>query len=200
MDNYLIELCEKNTTENDIRGKYVIEVGSNNINGSFRSVIQKHFPREYFGVDIVAGDGVDEICNIHNLTKRFGYKSFDIVVCTEVIEHIKDWRNAINQLKSILKIDGILYLTSRSKGFGKHDFPNDYWRYEIEDIEKIFSNWEIKVLEKDQFRYDHFGFFLKAIKKDLGLINLNDIALYSIDTDPRHNPKDSKLKRVLNLE
>jgi hypothetical protein len=27
--------------------------------------------------------------------------------------------------------------------------PHDYWRYEIEDMEKIFGDFEITALEKD---------------------------------------------------
>jgi SAM-dependent methyltransferase len=159
----------------------------------------------YYGVDIEKGMYVDEICDILDLTKRFKREEFDIVVCTEVIEHVEDWRNGIKNLMEVTKVGGIMLLTSRSKGFGIHGFPKDYWRYEIEDIEKIFENWEIIALEKDLFinpnngLQDHYGFFLKALKKNTILPDLDNHLLFNIATDPRHNPDDSKLERTLNF-
>lgn len=197
MDPYLMELCEKHVKKSDIEFKEVIEVGSYNVNGSFRDIIEKHNPLLYLGTDIKDGPGVEKICSITELVSEFGIWSFDAVVCTEVIEHVEDWREAIKNLMQILIPGGIIILTSRSKGFGQHDFPGDFWRYEIEDIRFIFQNFEIEVLEKDEFRGDHFGFFLLARKKTDEIPDLSNYMLYNIKTDPRHNPVDSKLKRTL---
>jgi len=205
MDNYLIDLCTNLCLSNEIENKTILEVGSRYVNGSFRDVLLNMKPLSYYGVDIEKGMYVDEICDILDLTKRFKREEFDIVVCTEVIEHVEDWRNGIKNLMEVTKVGGIMLLTSRSKGFGIHGFPKDYWRYEIEDIEKIFENWEIIALEKDLFinpnngLQDHYGFFLKALKKNTILPDLDNHLLFNIATDPRHNPDDSKLERTLNF-
>jgi SAM-dependent methyltransferase len=206
MDKYLIDLCENLCLSNEIENKTILEVGSRNVNGSFRDVLIKMKPLSYIGVDIQEGQYVDEICDINELTEKFNNKQFDIVVCTEVIEHVENWRNGIRNLMNITKIGGLMLLTSRSKGFGEHGFPNDYWRYELEDVQFIFQNWDVQHLSKDLFvnpnngNQDHYGFFFKGRKKNDIIPKLDDIELYNIKTDPRHDPKDSNIRRTLNIE
>ena len=78
-------------------------------------------------------------------------------------------------MKAVLKPGGLIYITTRSRGFPYHAYPHDYWRYEIEDVEKIFGDFEIIVVEKD---WEAPGVFLKARKltnrspNDLGQIEL----------------------------
>lgn len=185
MDPKLMQLCADHTRPEEINGRKIIDVGSYDINGSFRSVLEKLNPEKYLGIDIEFGKGVDEICAVNDVVEKYGVNSFDVVVCTEAIEHIQDWRTAINNLKKICKVGGTILLTSRSKGFGYHAFPHDHWRYELEDIAEIFSNWKIEVLCEDMFNGDHYGFFLKAKKVTEELVDLSDIALFNIHTDRR---------------
>jgi hypothetical protein len=70
-----------------------------------------------------------------------------------------------------------IYITTRSKGFPYHGYPWDFWRYEIEDMKKIFSDFEIIKLIKD---HEAPGIFLKAKKTSNALIDLSNIALYSM--------------------
>jgi SAM-dependent methyltransferase len=197
MDGYLMNLCEDFCKTNEIENKKVLEVGSYDVNGSFRSIIEPLNPSEYIGIDIAPGPGVDRICDIKDICTEFGTNVFDIVVCTEVIEHVEDWRTAIINLMKITKKNGFILLTSRSKGFGVHDYPGDFWRYEIEDIEYIFKHWEILKLEKDMFNEHHFGFFLAAKKLNNKVPKLNDYALYNIKTDPRQGLEGNNIKRTL---
>lgn len=146
-------------SKEDIKGKKVLEVGSRNINGSLRHYILKFSPFEYVGVDIDKGDGVDVICNAEDLAKKFGRNSFDLVISTEGLEHMKNWKKCVSNIKSVCK--DIILLTTRSLGFPKHNEP-DYWRFSIEDIGYIFSDFEILKIEKDN---QVPGVFLKAKKK-----------------------------------
>ena len=97
----------------DVQGKDIIEVGSYDFNGSLRSIIELWNPRTYIGVDIVAGPGVDLICNAENLMEKFQNNSFDIVISTELLEHVKDFRKVISNLKNICKPDGLIIITTR---------------------------------------------------------------------------------------
>jgi len=51
------------------------------------------------------------------LVDYFGPESFDVVVSTEVVEHVLDWRLVINNMKVVLRRGGFIYLTTRSRAF-----------------------------------------------------------------------------------
>jgi SAM-dependent methyltransferase len=134
----------------EFNGKRVLEVGSKFVNGSVRPLIERFCqPKEYIGVDIEPGRYVDVILPAEKLIEYFGIESFDVVISTEVMEHVFDWRLIINNIKSVLKRGGFIYLTTRSRGFPYHAAPHDYWRYEPSDMVRIFRDFKIVRLEVD---------------------------------------------------
>lgn len=182
MNQYCILFVAINLKRNEIEGKRVIEVGACDVNGSARPLIESYNPQEYIGVDIIQGPGVDIICSAENLVSEFGEQSFDIVISTELLEHVRDWRLVTHNIKSICKTNGIILLTTRSYGFGYHGYPYDFWRYEIEDMEYIFQDCDIKKIEKDPQK----GVFIKCIKpKNFVEKDLSTYELYSIVANKR---------------
>ena len=173
-----IDFLKKNLTQEHIAGKTVIEVGAQDINGSARQFIEALQPLKYIGVDIVKSPGVDIVCDATKLIDIFGKESCDVVIATEVIEHIKDWKLAIHNFKSILRPNGIVLITTRSKGYPYHGYPFDFWRFEGDDFRYCFSDFDINVIEKDISKP---GVFIKAKKTNAFMENnLHDFALYSI--------------------
>jgi hypothetical protein len=82
----------------------------------------------------------------------------------------------VNNLKDVLKRGG--YITTRSYGFPFHTYPYDFWRYEVEDLQKIFSDFKITKIVRDR---EASRVFLKARKPfDYSPNNIQGIALYSI--------------------
>ena len=162
----------------EFAGNRVLEVGSKFVNGSVRPLIERFCkPKEYIGVDIEPGKYVDVVLPAERLVD-YGPESFDVVVSTELIEHVHDWRLIINNMKVVLKRGGFIYLTTRSLGFGYHAYPHDYWRYEPSDMVRIFRDFEIIRLEVD---WEGPGVFLKARKPmDWRPADLSGIALYSM--------------------
>lgn len=173
-----LDYGKKHLTEEDIKDKHVIEVGSMDVNGSLRPIAEAHGPRGYIGVDVAEGPGVDEICSVHDLVNRFGEESFDLVISSEMIEHVQDWRLAISQMKAILKPGGAILITTRSYPFPYHEYPYDYWRFELDDMRAIFSDMRIESLEPDEGAP---GVLVKARKPaDFVEKDLSRHALYSM--------------------
>lgn len=178
-----IQFAESYILENEIKDRKVIEVGSLDVNGSLRSFVARFHPSSYLGVDIMRGAGVDMICDVQDLIRSFGKNRFDVVICTEVLEHVLNWQDAISNLKNILKPHGTLLVTTRSKGFGYHGYPFDFWRYEIEDVQALFSDIYLEAVEKDP---SSPGVFFKGIKPDPFVeLNYDRFELYSVINSAR---------------
>lgn len=173
-----IDYGKRHLSDGLLAGSTVLEVGSYDVNGSLRPIVESCAPLRYVGVDIRPGPGVDEICDVCELTERFGPESFDVVLCTEVLEHVRDWRGAVRQLSAVVRPGGTLLMTTRSAGFPVHSFPSDYWRYEIDDIPRIFPAMRIEHLESDPYAP---GVLLLARKCDAPAADeIDDYELYSI--------------------
>jgi SAM-dependent methyltransferase len=178
-----IGFAQEHLSEACVCGKRVLEVGSRDVNGSIRPILESRGPTEYIGVDIVPGPGVDELCDAGALADRFGEKSFDVVVSTELIEHVRDWRAAIDNMKRVLKPGGQLLVTTRSRGFAVHAFPWDYWRYEPSDMAEIFADFEGLEIVSDPLSP---GVFVKGRKPEgIHRRELDGIELYSVITGSR---------------
>jgi SAM-dependent methyltransferase len=191
----IILACASYLDLKDVFGKSVIEVGSNNVNGSLRPIIEAMEPQEYIGVDIVEGPGVDLLCSAENLVQEFGEESFDLVISTEMLEHVQDWKQSINNMKRICRPNGVILITTRSRGYPFHGHPADFWRFETEDMESIFSDFEITRLERDEIRP---GVFMKAIKpENCVLRDISDYKAYSIISSSRTNDEGGRSKETL---
>lgn len=172
-----------NLKAEDVKGKKVIELGSRDVNGSIRPLVNSLNPKTFIGVDIEDGPNVDVICSAEEIFSCFERECFDVVLSTEMLEHVLDWKKVISNIKNLCKPGGTILITTRSYGFIYHPTPGDFWRFEKEDIEKIFSDCEIIKLEDD---YISPGVFIKVRKPENFTENdLSDYKVYSIITNER---------------
>lgn len=131
-----------------VAGRRVLEVGSYDVNGSVRPLVEAHHPATYVGVDVEDGPGVDLVVDCHGLAEAVGAGTFDVVLSTEMLEHVTDWRTCVAQMCEVVKPGGILLLTTRSPGFPYHPFPQDTWRYTVTAMNGILREakmvpWQI---------------------------------------------------------
>jgi len=168
----------RNLTPKEVAGRKIIEIGACEVNGSLRPILESYGPASYIGVDISEGTGVDVVCDAEKLLERFEKERFDIVISTEVIEHTRDWKRVISNIKNLCAPGGTILITTRSLGFHYHAYPYDFWRYETEDMKEIFSDCEIVSLAKDP---GDPGVFLKVRKPaDFREKDLRGYQLYSM--------------------
>jgi SAM-dependent methyltransferase len=150
MHKTVMDFVERTLSHYDVADQDVLEVGSYNVNGSVRPYIESLGPKSYLGVDVSTGPGVDKIANCENLRNEVD-GSFDLVISTEMLEHVADWRKCMLQMTSMLNYGGFLLLTTRSPGFPYHPYPVDNWRYTNSQMRAILDalNFEIYMLEDD---------------------------------------------------
>lgn len=165
-----------------VAGRDVIDVGALDVNGSLRPVIEPLGPSRYLGVDLEQGPGVDEIVAAEDLVGRYGPESFDVVITTEMVEHTREWRTVVSNLKRVLRPGGHFLLTTRSPGFPYHAYPYDFWRYEPDDLRAIFADLEILTIERDTASP---GVFMLARRPASFTERPADVALFSIITGRR---------------
>lgn len=169
MHNSVMEFCKRHIT--DARGKRVLEVGAYDVNGTVREFVEEQKPEIYIGTDLRACDHqscyrndrrcVDIVLPAEKLCELFAEKSFDIVICTEVLEHVQDWEKVLDEMTAVLKPGGYLIVTTRSPGFPFHEYPIDKWRFTVENMNEIFDDFT-KTVEEDK---EAPGVFVKATRK-----------------------------------
>lgn len=170
-------------TREEVSGKSILEVGSMDVNGSARPYLESLNSASYLGVDIADGPSVDVLCDAGELADQFGPQSFDVVVSTEMVEHVRDWRTAFHQMKLVLHAGGMLLITTRSPGFKVHGYPFDYWRYTVDDMREILGDFDDLHIEEDSIAP---GVFITARKPaDWVPRDLSGLALYSVATRSR---------------
>ena len=103
----------------------VVEIGSQDVNGSIRNVIPSNV--RYIGVDFVAGKGVDVILN-DPYVLPFENGSVDRVVCSSCFEHSEMFWVLFLEILRVLKPRGLFYLNVPSNG-PFHQYPVDCWRF-----------------------------------------------------------------------
>lgn len=135
--------------EGSVKGKSVVEVGAYDVNGSCRPWIVQQLPFSYLGTDMQPGPNVDLVCSGQELPDLVGTETFDLLICTEVLEHVEDWLGFLQAIWSVVKAGGILLLTTRSPGFPLHNYPSDFWRFTVRDMIGIFKSQDLLTVTAD---------------------------------------------------
>lgn len=107
--------------------------------GSSWSPYAEYFPNRTSS-DIEDREGVDVVADAHDLP--FEDNSFEVILCSEVLEHLHTPEKAIAEMRRVLEPGGALILTTRFM-FPMHDVPHDYFRYTESGMKHLFRNWEI---------------------------------------------------------
>lgn len=152
----------------------VLIVGSLDVNGSVRPYLDK---TRMIGIDLSEGPGVDYVINAHNLLDPsslsliFGEpypqtyaRCFDVVACTEMLEHDDEFWVTLCNIGSLLRPGGYLILTARGARRGvegkqhgesmwEHAYPDDYYRFMPNAVPKLLRLAHCEVVEDLQDPY-----------------------------------------------
>jgi SAM-dependent methyltransferase len=103
----------------------IVDIGSQDVNGSLRSVAPPN--NKYIGVDFVKAKGVDIVIT-DPYSLPFEDESVDTVVSNSCFEHSEFFWLLFNEALRILKPTGLLYINAPSNG-SFHRYPVDCWRF-----------------------------------------------------------------------
>lgn len=125
--------CDKISSGEEI---VVAEIGSQNVNGSIRSVFPVDW--KYIGLDFVEGNGVDVVIK-DPMRLPLEKESIDIVVTSSCFEHAEFfWVTFLEGIRA-LKPHGLMYVNVPSNGV-YHGYPGDCWRF-FPDAGRSLANW-----------------------------------------------------------
>ena len=125
----------------DVNGP-VLEIGSKDYGNtsSFRDFYNNN---EYIGVDLEAGKNVDCVADLTEGTGGLKENYFSLGICCSVLEHVRQpWKMADN-LTSIIKTGGALYI-SVPWVWSYHPYPDDYYRFSWKGIIELFPDFDWK--------------------------------------------------------
>ncbi len=93
------------------------------------------------------GVPVDIIGDAHDL-KMIKDSEYEVILCTEVLEHLHTPAKAIAEFHRVLQTGGLLLLTTRFI-FPLHDTPGDYYRYTKFGLQHLLKDFEILELKEE---------------------------------------------------
>jgi SAM-dependent methyltransferase len=117
-------------------GAVIVDLGSQDVNGSLRSVAPA--AAKYVGVDFEDAKGVDIVIS-DPYALPFEDESVDICVSSSCFEHSEFFWLVFLEIMRILKPAGLLYLNVPSNG-DFHRYPVDCWRF-YPDSGVALQNW-----------------------------------------------------------
>ncbi len=92
----------------------VVELGGQDVNGSARSMVRHS---RYLSVDLRPGPGVDVVADALTWEPP---ESFDAVLCTNVLEHVEDWRALVGRAYDLLVSGGVFVVATVCDPFPAH--------------------------------------------------------------------------------
>lgn len=93
---------------------------------------------QWTGIDMQAGEGVDQVADIHDLPAEWS-RRFSGIVCSEVLEHVARPWLALPELRRVLQPGGLLVITTLF-AFPEHGYPDDYYRYSQSGLRLLLAD------------------------------------------------------------
>lgn len=115
--------------------------------GSSRGPYRDLFPNA-LTVDIDASARPDIIADAHNMN-MLKDGEFEIILCTEMLEHLYNPFKGIEEMARVLKSGGKLILTTRFV-YPIHEAPNDYFRFTKYGLQKLLEPYFNQIVIEEE--------------------------------------------------
>jgi len=123
----------------------ILEIGSYQVAGQEGIAnLRSLFPdREYVGLDVRPGPGVDMVGDVEQLPQLDGSVGTVLAICT--FEHVRRFWKGFEEIHRVLRPDGAL-LVACPFYFYIHDHPSDYWRFTPSALEVLLEPYASQIV------------------------------------------------------
>jgi len=118
----------------------LLDVGAGN--GKYKGMLSGQTDK-YFAVDIAPGPNIDLVADIHNT--GLPDASFDTIVCTQVIEHVKNPFRVLEEIKRLLRPGGVCFVSAPFM-YPYHPDPKDFFRFSAEGLQSFFAEGQDEII------------------------------------------------------
>jgi len=133
----------ENFLTDSIKPSRLLDVGSLDFNGSYRSLVPNNF--NYTGIDLTPGKNVD-ICikNPYEWTE-VATDEYDVVISGQALEHSPYFWLVFGEIVRVTKHQGLICLIV-PRGFQKHRYPIDCWRFLTDGMIALCEYYQLEIL------------------------------------------------------
>jgi SAM-dependent methyltransferase len=123
----------------------ILEIGSYQVAGQedIAELRPLFFGKDYLGVDMRSGPGVDCIADVEALPQKTA--SVGTVIALNTFEHVPHFWKAFAEVDRVLRPDGV-FLVSCPFYFHIHSYPNDYWRFTPQALKLLLADFPNKII------------------------------------------------------
>jgi ubiquinone/menaquinone biosynthesis C-methylase UbiE len=118
-------------------GSQVLEIGSGPSRGGYSA--EAFFNHCEFTATDVNPQFDRTVVDVTNIPFQAG--SFDVVLATNVLEHVWDYSRALEEIHRVLKPGGTVFVMVPFL-FPLHDEPHDYWRFTRHALTRLLGGFD----------------------------------------------------------
>lgn len=128
----------------------IFDIGSCDVNGSYRDLFLGQNNWKYCGYDVCSGKNVDRIMQSYWIPEMSD--TADVVISGQTFEHVEFFWLLWKEMVRILKPRGLICLIVPSSGV-VHRYPVDCWRFYKDSMYALAKLENISVVEADTVSY-----------------------------------------------
>lgn len=169
----------------------VLEIGSYQVHGQEDLInLRSLFPgREYKGLDMRPGPGVDLVADVEALPLPDG--SAGTVIAVSTFEHVRHFWKGFAEVRRVLRPGGAL-LVACPFFFRIHNYPHDYWRFTPKAMEALLEDYPSKLIGWHGTRNRPQNVWALALKEGRPGLTDGQFERYrSLMAKYAHDPEDS---------
>jgi SAM-dependent methyltransferase len=121
----------------------ILEIGSYQVQEDTGDLRPLFSGREYLGVDMRPGPGVDLVADVEKLPQADA--SVGTVLALSTFEHVPHFWRGFEEIRRVLRPDGAL-LVACPFYFHIHSYPSDYWRFTPEAFKLLLDDYPSKII------------------------------------------------------